>query len=207
MACAICSATSGTSRRTSETRDEPMNVLTIRIDRLRRLRAICLRLPEASEQETWGDPTWRVRGRIFAMQKGNYAGGRPSLWLKASDGVQNVLVEADPDRFFVPGYVGHRGWVGAYLDAERVDWAMLGGLVKDSYRLIAPKRLAGNAASREESNTLRSRPPRRGAASRGSASEVSAVLADIATRGRPRTISAGRGPQRPSLKRVDQDHH
>lgn len=48
-----------------------------------------------------------------------------------------MLVEADRDRFFVPGYVGHKGWVGVYLDTERVDWAMVGGLVEDSYRLAA----------------------------------------------------------------------
>jgi hypothetical protein len=71
--------------------------------------------------------------RVLANGRAIKAGGLPSLWLKVSDGVQNVLVEADPDRFFVPGYVGHRGL------AERVDWAMLGGLVRDSYRLIADR--------------------------------------------------------------------
>lgn len=57
-----------------------------------------------------------------------------------------MLVEADPDRFFVPGYVGHKGWVGAYLDAERIDWSTLEGLVGDSYWLIARGRVAGSAA-------------------------------------------------------------
>lgn len=122
--------------------DRPMNPLTIDPDRLRRLRAICLAFPEASEREAWGDPTWRVHGRIFAMQKGNYLGGRPSLWLKAPDGAQGVLVEADPDRYFVPGYVGHRGWIGMHLDGEALDWALLGSLAEQSYRLIAPKRVA-----------------------------------------------------------------
>jgi predicted DNA-binding protein (MmcQ/YjbR family) len=109
---------------------------------IKRLRAFCLALPEASEKETWGDPTWRVRDRIFAMQKGNYAGGRPSLWLKAPDGVQSVLVECAPDRFFVPPYVGHKGWIGLYLDGRRIDWEEAHALVRQSYRLIAPKRLA-----------------------------------------------------------------
>lgn len=117
------------------------NPLTIQPDRLARLRAICLALPEATEKEAWGDPTWRVRNKIFAMQKGNYEGGRPSVWFKAADGAQRALVEAKPRWLFVPPYVGNKGWVGAYLD-KRVPWAMLQELVTDSYRVIAPRRLA-----------------------------------------------------------------
>lgn len=71
-----------------------------------RLRAICLVLPEAVEKETWGDPTFRVRDKIFAMEK--RGDGRISLWCKAPLGSQAVLTEADPARFFVPPYVGHR---------------------------------------------------------------------------------------------------
>ena len=79
-----------------------MNELTVRPDRLERLRKLCLALPDTAEKVAWGDPTWRVRDRIFAMQKGNVAGHRPSLWLKAQDGVQQMLVTGDPARFFVP---------------------------------------------------------------------------------------------------------
>jgi predicted DNA-binding protein (MmcQ/YjbR family) len=118
-----------------------MNPLTIRPDRLRRLREICLALPEATEKEAWGDPTWRVRDRIFAMQKGNNEQGRPSLWLKAPEGAQSALVSGDPERLFVPPYVGHKGWVGIYLDTRKVDWSFIASLVEESYRLIAPKRL------------------------------------------------------------------
>jgi predicted DNA-binding protein (MmcQ/YjbR family) len=77
-----------------------------------RVREACLALPGAFEQETWGDPTWRVAKRIFVMQKGNYAGGRPSLWLKVPPGDQPALVAADPARYFVPPYVGTKGWIG-----------------------------------------------------------------------------------------------
>ena len=84
-----------------------------------RLRAICLALPEAVEKETWGDPTFRVRDRIFAMEK--RGDGRISLWCKAPPGSQMVLVGADPERFFVPPYVGHKGWVGVRLD-RKPDW-------------------------------------------------------------------------------------
>lgn len=115
-----------------------MNPRTIRPERLERLRKTCLALPGATEKEAWGDPTWRVRDKIFAMQKGNYEGGRPSVWLKGAAGAQEVLVGANPDRFFVPPYVGHKGWVGVYLDG-RVDWSLLRDLVEESYRLIAPR--------------------------------------------------------------------
>jgi predicted DNA-binding protein (MmcQ/YjbR family) len=104
-----------------------------------RLRAICLALPEAVEKEAWGDPTFRVRGKIFAMEK--RGDGRVSLWCKAPPGSQMVLVGADPERFFVPPYVGHKGWVGVRLDSKP-DWEEVAALVKRSYRLIAPKRLA-----------------------------------------------------------------
>jgi predicted DNA-binding protein (MmcQ/YjbR family) len=105
-----------------------------------RLREICLALPEAAEKEAWGDPTFRVRDKIFAMQK--RGDGRVSVWLKAPEGSQTILVGADPDRYFVPPYVGHKGWIGVRLDAGP-DWAQVAALVKRSYRLIAPKRLAG----------------------------------------------------------------
>lgn len=119
-----------------------MNSLTITPERLTRLRGICLALPDATEKEAWGDPTWRVRDRIFAMQKGNHEGGRPSVWFKAPLGAQAVLVEADPETYFVPPYVGHRGWVGAFLDGGRLNWGELSDLIEESYRLIAPRRVA-----------------------------------------------------------------
>jgi hypothetical protein len=124
-----------------------MNPLTVQPERLERLRKICLALPETAEKQAWGDPTWRVRDRIFAMQKGNFEGGRPSLWLKAADGTQAMLVDAEPALFFVPPYVGHKGWVGVYLDGKRVDWRVIGELVRDSYALIAPKRAIPKSAA------------------------------------------------------------
>ncbi len=103
-----------------------------------RLRKICLALPEAEEKEAWGDPTFRVRGKIFAMEK--RGDGRISVWCKAPEGSQMVLVGADPERFFVPPYVGPKGWIGVRLDADP-DWDEVAAVVKRSYRLIAPKRL------------------------------------------------------------------
>jgi hypothetical protein len=105
----------------------------------KRLRTICLALPEAMEKEACGDPTFRIRDKIFAMLK--RGDGRDSVWLKAPDGAQDVLIGADPERFFRPPYVGHRGWVGMRLD-NGPDWEEVDVLVRRSYRMTAPKKLA-----------------------------------------------------------------
>ena len=104
-----------------------------------RLRAICMALPEAEEREAWGDPTFRVRDRIFAMEK--RGDGRISVWCKAPPGSQAILVGANPEQFFVPPYVGHKGWVGMRLDNEP-DWDEVAKIVSRSYCLVAPKKLA-----------------------------------------------------------------
>jgi predicted DNA-binding protein (MmcQ/YjbR family) len=107
-----------------------------------RLRKICLALPETQEKEAWGDPTFRVRDKIFAMEK--RGDGRVSVWCKAPPGSQEVLVGADPDRFFIPPYVGPKGWIGMRLDRSP-DWSEVAEVVRRSYVLIAPKRLAEQA--------------------------------------------------------------
>lgn len=113
--------------------------MTSGIEPLDQLRAICLALPEASEAGGVGNPSFKVRGKIFAMRHRH--GGRWSMWCKAPPGVQQLLVEANPTRFFVPPYVGHHGWVGVYLDGA-LDWDEIADLVDDSYRMTAPKRLS-----------------------------------------------------------------
>ena len=108
-----------------------------------RIRQICLALPEAMEQVFGGHttPTFRVRGKIFVMyMSDHHSDGRLAIWCKAPDGAQAVLAGGDPDRFFVPPYVGHRGWVGVRLE-RGVDWDLLRDLIIDSYRMTAPKRL------------------------------------------------------------------
>jgi predicted DNA-binding protein (MmcQ/YjbR family) len=117
-------------------------------DRLRRLREICLALPEASEKIAWGDPTFRVRDRIFVMQKGNYAGGRPSIWLKVREGGQSLLLASKRELCFVPPYVGHKGWIGVYLDGRSVPWSFVGELIAESHSLVAPRRSARKPAPR-----------------------------------------------------------
>jgi hypothetical protein len=114
-----------------------------------RIRASCLGLPEVEERLSHGAPTFFVRGkRSFLTVHDNHHGdGRFALWCAAEDGVQQMLVDADPERFFVPAYVGHRGWLGVRLD-RGVDWNELAGIVEDAYAEIAPPRLVAEAASR-----------------------------------------------------------
>lgn len=110
---------------------------------LARLRRLCLALPEAHEVEAWGEPTFRVKNKLFAMfaAAGNHHGaGRPAVWCKAAPGNQELMVRAAPERFFVPPYVGPSGWVGIWLDRS-VDWVELAELLRDSWQLTAPKRL------------------------------------------------------------------
>jgi predicted DNA-binding protein (MmcQ/YjbR family) len=133
---------------------------TLSPERLARLRALCLAYPEASEKIAWGDPTWRVKDRIFAMQKGNYDGGRPSLWLKGAEGAQQTLVAARPASFFVPPYVGSKGWIGIYLDGARLEWDVIGDLVLESYRLVAGPRLAARLDSEPSPTAGRERTKR-----------------------------------------------
>ena len=110
-------------------------------DPLPRLRSLCLALPEATEKVAWGEPTFRVRDKIFAMYDNNHHGaGHIAVWCKAPPGVQEILVSADPKKFFRPPYVGHKGWIGVRLD-RKVDWDEIADILEDSYRMTAPKRL------------------------------------------------------------------
>ena len=112
-------------------------------DALRRLREVCLALPEATEKASFGTvPTFRVRDKIFALfQDNHHNDGRVGLWCKAPPGLQEALVASDAERYYVPPYVGHNGWIGVRLDGD-VDWKRVAEFVEDSYLLIAPKRLA-----------------------------------------------------------------
>jgi hypothetical protein len=106
-----------------------------------RLRAICLALPEATEKQAWGEPTWRVRGRLFAQLDDHHHGAdHLAVWLPAPLGEQEAMLFADPARFFRPPYVGARGWVGVRIDG-RPDWRIVTKLVAQAYRQVAPPRL------------------------------------------------------------------
>lgn len=108
-----------------------------------RLRTLCLALPEAHEVEAWGEPTFRVRNKIFAMyaDAGTHHGaGRPAVWCAAAHVTQDLLIRSDPGRFFSPPYVGPKGWVGVQLD-QTPDWSTVADLLEDAYRRVAPKGL------------------------------------------------------------------
>ena len=105
------------------------------VDRiLGRVRTICLGLPQTSERRSHGAPTFFVREkRAFLMVLDNHHGdGRFAIWCAAPDGIHQALVDSDPERFFVPPYVGHRGWVGMRLDRP-FEWDELAGLAEDAY--------------------------------------------------------------------------
>lgn len=113
-------------------------------DTLERLREICLAFPQAVEDAaSVGRPVWKVRGKLFAMRHSLHGEERWSLWVKGEPGLQEALVTASPDRYFVPPYVGRHGWIGAYLDVEQ-RWDELAGLIEDSYCRTAPKRLVAH---------------------------------------------------------------
>jgi hypothetical protein len=110
---------------------------------LARLRPICRAFPEVSERLSHGAPTWFVRGKktfVMLWETGHHDVEFPHLWCAAPPGAQAELVAADPDRFFRPPYVGHRGWLGVRLDGEP-DWAEIAELCQDAYRTVAPPTL------------------------------------------------------------------
>ncbi|HET7040852.1 MAG TPA: MmcQ/YjbR family DNA-binding protein [Gemmatimonadales bacterium] len=109
---------------------------------LENLRRLCLALPEVTERLSHGEPTWFVRGKkTFVMFANHHHDDRLAFWCAAPDGAQEMLAASDPERFFRPPYVGHRGWLGVYLDVP-ADWDQIADLVVDAYRAVAPKRLA-----------------------------------------------------------------
>jgi hypothetical protein len=113
------------------------------------IRELCLSLPETTERLSHGAPTFFVRDkRAFVMVLTDHHGdGRFALWCAAPDGLQQTLVEGDPERFFVPPYVGHRGWLGVQLDCG-LPWDDVAGIVEDAYAEVAPPRLVETATRR-----------------------------------------------------------
>ena len=110
-------------------------------DPLPRLRELCLALPETTERLSHGEPTWFVRDKkTFVMYADHHHDDRLAFWCAAPPGAQEEMVGAEPERFFRPPYVGHRGWLGVWLDVP-VDWTEIGEIVTEAYRTIAPKTL------------------------------------------------------------------
>ena len=120
--------------------DEP-----IEFDRiLERVRAICHGFEGTTEKVSHGEPSFFVAGRQYAMMDSYHHGSaHVSVWCAAPPGAQEVLIAAKPERFFRPPYVGHRGWVGIYLDGDP-DWNEVAGVIADAVDLI----LAGGKRAR-----------------------------------------------------------
>lgn len=124
---------------------------------LPRLRKLSLSLPEAHEVEAWGAPTFRVKNKLFAMyaHAGNHHGeGRASVWIKSDKENQALMIRTQPDRFFKPAYVGPSGWIGVYLD-DAPDWDEVLELLRDGWKMIAPKKLLKPELARQKPGVQR----------------------------------------------------
>lgn len=106
------------------------------------VREVCFWFPETEEVISHGSPDFRVRGKTFASYVVNHHGdGRIALWLNAPDGAQEHYVKQEPKHFFVPPYVGPRGWLGVNLD-KGLSWKVVARLVREAYEKVAPPALA-----------------------------------------------------------------
>ena len=122
-------------------------------DQVERVRRICLALPETSERLSHGEPTFFVHKKVFVMFANNHHNdGHIAIWLPVPPGFQADLLEESPQVFFMPPYVGHRGWIG--IDLNQVSDADLKMHIHIAWELIAPKRVRAQlraAAAQEES--------------------------------------------------------
>jgi hypothetical protein len=110
---------------------------------LARLRELCATYPEVNERPSHHTPTFFVRDKkvLCHLWDSHHDDGLLAIWCAAPPGVQGELVDREPERFFVPKYVGHRGWIGVCLDVD-LDWDEIDEILRDAYMLVAPKTLA-----------------------------------------------------------------
>jgi phosphoribosylglycinamide formyltransferase-1 len=115
---------------------------------LERLSRICAALPEVEERSERQHASFSVRGKKFAYFLDDHHGdGIVAVTCKADAGVNRALIDSDPARYYMPSYVGPRGWVALRLDVGKVDWDEVENLLTDAYCLTAPKRLAAQVAA------------------------------------------------------------
>jgi hypothetical protein len=112
---------------------------------LREVRATCLALPGVTERLSHGAPTFFVKKSFLMFHDDHHGDGRLAIWCHAPTGVQDLVVREEPTRFFVPAYVGYRGWIGVRLDVD-VDWDEVAGIVRDAYRMVVPAKVAATLA-------------------------------------------------------------
>jgi hypothetical protein len=117
--------------------------------RLAELSRICLVLPEAERQQSGKHASFLVRGKKFVYYLDDHHGdGIVAVCCRAALGENVALAEADPERYYLPAYIGVRGWLALRLDRGATDWDEIAALVAHSYRLAAPKRLAALVGAR-----------------------------------------------------------
>lgn len=118
------------------------------------VREVCLWFPETGEVLSHGSPDFRVRGKTFATYVVNHHGDRRiALWINAPAGAQELYTKEEPEHFFVPPYVGPRGWLGVNLD-KGISWKRVAKLVREAYEKVAPPALS-NALGK----TIEIKPP------------------------------------------------
>jgi hypothetical protein len=118
---------------------------------LERVRQVCLALPETSERLSHGEPTFFLHNKVFAMFANNHHDdGHIAVWLPAPSGFQSALIEAQPEIYFKPPYVGGRGWIGIELD--RITDEDLRFHIQTAWELVAPKRLLSSTRATTESS-------------------------------------------------------
>lgn len=110
------------------------------VDPLAKIRETCLALPETNERLSHGAPCFFIRDKksFVYFHDDHHGSGRVAIWCPSPAGVQEQMVEAEPDRFFRPPYFGVRGWLGVYLDVDP-DWEEIAGIVAEGFRHVAPK--------------------------------------------------------------------
>jgi hypothetical protein len=109
-------------------------------EHLRRVRRICAALPGTTEKLSHGEPTFFVAKKVYAMFANNHHDdGHIAIWIPAPPGLQATLIKTEPKKFFMPPYVGVRGWVG--IELKEVDDDELGFHISEAWRLIAPKKV------------------------------------------------------------------
>jgi hypothetical protein len=107
---------------------------------MERVRRICLSLPETWEKISHGEPTFFVRKKVFAMCSNNHHNdGHIAVTIPAAIGIQAMMIERSPEKFYRPPYVGVRGWVG--IELGKVSDEELGLHIREAWRLIAPEKL------------------------------------------------------------------
>jgi hypothetical protein len=111
--------------------------------RLEALTKICLALPEARREDKGSHSAFLVGKRTFAYYLNNHHNDNIiSVCCKVLPGENHFLVESGPGRFYLPAYIGSRGWIGLRMDRATLNWTEVKELIRGSYLQIAPKRLA-----------------------------------------------------------------